>query len=256
MADDDDAVDAEQRRAAVLRVVHAPAEPPERALREQVADTCRERARRAPRRSSVSTMSTRLSLDLQHDVAGEAVADDHVGHARVDVARLDVADEVHRRGLQQPVRLASQLVALRLFLADRQQADARRSHAERDLRVHRAHHRELQQVRGPALGVGASVEQHRRPCLVGIVVASAGRSTPGSRPSPVHAAITVAPVLPGGNRPCRALPPLLAPRRGSSARLASQRRAGDSAIATTSGASTMRKRQRRPPSAWRASSPA
>ena len=64
--------------------------------------------------------------DLQRDVAGEAVADDDVGFAGVDVAALDVADESHRRRLEQLVRLARQLVALALFFADRQQPDARR----------------------------------------------------------------------------------------------------------------------------------
>ena len=59
--------------------------------------------------------------DLQRDVAGEPVADDHVGRSAVDVARLDVADERERRRLQQPVRLARQLVALGFLFADRQQ---------------------------------------------------------------------------------------------------------------------------------------
>ena len=61
--------------------------------------------------------------------------------------------------LQQPVRLADQLVALAFFLADRQQPDARLLDAERHLRVHRPHRRELQQVRRAAIRVGADVEQ-------------------------------------------------------------------------------------------------
>ena len=60
------------------------------------------------------------------------------------------------------MRLARQLVALRFFLADRQQPDARRLDAERHARVHAAHHRELQQMLRPALDAGADVEQHRR----------------------------------------------------------------------------------------------
>ena len=62
--------------------------------------------------------------------------------------------------LEQLVRVANQLGALALFLADRQQPDARALDAERDLRVHRAHRAELQQVRRAAFHVGADVEQN------------------------------------------------------------------------------------------------
>jgi hypothetical protein len=41
--------------------------------------------------------------DFQRDVAGEAVADDHIRLAAVHVARLDVADEGRHRRLEQPV---------------------------------------------------------------------------------------------------------------------------------------------------------
>ena len=104
---------------------------------------------------------------------------------------------VQRRRLQQPVRLARQLVAFRLFLADRQQPDARRLDAERHARVDAAHDRELQQMLRPALDAGADVEQHRRRrCASESSAASAGRSTPGSMPNAPCAAITVAPVCP------------------------------------------------------------
>ena len=103
--------DAEQRRAAVFRVVHAPAEAPERAPRQQRSDAHRDRARQLLAQQRLDHLDQALA-DLQRHVAGEPVADDDVGVAAVDVARLDVADEVERRGLQQPVRLARQLVAL------------------------------------------------------------------------------------------------------------------------------------------------
>jgi energy-coupling factor transporter ATP-binding protein EcfA2 len=73
----------------------------------------------------------------------------------------DVADETERRGLEQPMRLARQLVPLRLFLADRQQADPRGLDAERNPCVHAAHHGELQEMLRPALDAGADVEQNR-----------------------------------------------------------------------------------------------
>ena len=141
VADDAQPGDAEQRRAAVLRVVDALAEPPERAPRQQVADLARKRALQllAEQRPRPSRPALR---SLQHDVAGEAVADDHVGVAAVDLARLDVADEVQRRGLEQLVRLARQLVALaslpRRSTAARPAAARRRARPARRPRPSRA----------------------------------------------------------------------------------------------------------------------
>ena len=100
--------------------------------------------------------------DLERDVAGEPVTHDHVGHTGIDITRFDVADEVDRRALEQLMRLARQLVALGLFLANRQQPDARPLEPQRNLREHGAHHAELHQMSGPALGIGAHVEQDRR----------------------------------------------------------------------------------------------
>jgi hypothetical protein len=67
-----------------------------------------------------------------------------------------------------------------------------------------AHHRELEEVRRPALDAGADVEQHRgAPGASESSPASAGRSTPGSMPNAPCAAITVAPVCPGAEEPRR-----------------------------------------------------
>ena len=116
--------------------------------------------------------------------------------------------------------------------------------AERDPRVHAAHDGELQQMLRPALDAGADVEQHRRlPCVVGIVAASAGRSTPGSMPNAPCAAMTVAPVWPALNSAAaspRATQLGRDPDRRR--RLAPQRRRGDSAISITASASTIRTR--------------
>ena len=66
---------------------------------------------------------------LQHHVADEAVADDHIGHAALNVAALDVADEAvgERAGVEQRVRFLGQIVALGLLGADVHQADGRLS---------------------------------------------------------------------------------------------------------------------------------
>ena len=105
-----------------------------------------------------------------------------------------------RRRLQQLVRLARQLVALRRLLADRQQPDARRLDAEGDARVHGCPSPRT------AAGAAAGTRRWRRrraappaAARVGIVAASAGRSTPGSMPNAPCAAITVAPVCPALN---------------------------------------------------------
>jgi hypothetical protein len=58
------------------------------------------------------------SVAFRTDVAGEAVADDHVGGAVVDFAPFDVADEADRCALEQAMRLARELVALVGFFAD------------------------------------------------------------------------------------------------------------------------------------------
>ena len=119
--------------------------------------------------------SATLPVNPSHTITSASPAE--------DAPRLDVADEVQRRGLQQPVRLARQLVPLGLFLADRQQPDARALDAERHVRVGRAHHR-----RTAADAAGGTRRWRRRraappsPCLVGTTAASAGRSTPAQHP--------------------------------------------------------------------------
>ena len=68
-------------------------------------------------------------------------------------------------------------VALALLLADRQQRDARPVHAQHALGEDRAHARELGEVLGGRVGVGADVEQHERPPGR----RSSGRRGPGAR---------------------------------------------------------------------------
>src|SRR5204862_218228 len=62
---------------------------------------------------------------LEHDVADEAIGDDDVADALVDVATLDVAGELlaQRAGVEHRVRLLGQVVALQLLRADVEHAD-------------------------------------------------------------------------------------------------------------------------------------
>ena len=100
--------------------------------------------------------------ELEDDVAHEAVADHHIHRACVDVAPLDVADEVDvrrwRRRLDKLVRLLRKLVALGLFFAVRQQPYARIAQPQHALHVDRAHQRELEQVGRLAVGVRADIQ--------------------------------------------------------------------------------------------------
>ena len=101
--------------------------------------------------------------ELDHDVADESVADDHVGDMADHVVPLHVADEVQPRLLDASVGLARQGVALLRLLADVEQADARARHLQDVLRVDGSHHRVMDQVVGLGVDVGAHVEEQDRP---------------------------------------------------------------------------------------------
>ena len=145
-----------------------------------------------------------------------------------------------RRRLEQPVRLARQLVALALFLTDRQQSDPRLLDPVRETGIRRSP--SPQTAAGAGAGTPHSHQHRAAPpddSCVGIVVASAGRSTPGTMPNAACAESTA--------RRCvqrsRAPPPCA--RATSSAATRTDERglrrtadAGDSAISMTSGAST------------------
>ena len=188
--------DAEQRRAAVLGVVDALAEAPERPARQQVADLARERARQLFAQQLLDHLDQAFA-QLQHDVAGEAVADDDVGAAREDVAGLDVADEVERRRLQQPVAPRGSgrcpCLPLRRSTAGRPAAPRRRA----------ARGRRPRPSRRIAAGASACTRRWRRrraapPCRAGSgwpAPAPADRRPSASR-TRAWAATTAAPVCP------------------------------------------------------------
>ena len=96
VADDAQPGDAHQRRAAVFRIIHAPAEPAKRPPRQQVAHLARKRALQLLAEQLLDHLHQPFA-QLERDVAGEAVTHDHVGLTREDVARFDVADKVQPR---------------------------------------------------------------------------------------------------------------------------------------------------------------
>ena len=99
MADDADAADAEQRRAAVLGIIDAFLEIEEGAFRQDVADLAGNGGLERLAEEVADHLDETLA-DLEGDVADEAVADDHVDVAAVDVAAFDVADVVQVRFLR------------------------------------------------------------------------------------------------------------------------------------------------------------
>src|SRR5262249_2335299 len=120
MADDRHALDAEQRRAAVARVVE---DAPDARHRVTAGDLAAELLVH----ELVEELRDRL-IELEEDVADKAVADHHVEvavrtTAAQDVAPLDVAGEVEPALHQQLVRLFHRDVALLGLLADGEQPD-------------------------------------------------------------------------------------------------------------------------------------
>ncbi len=122
--DDADALDAQQRRSAVLGVVEALFEIGERAARQQRSDLPRDGCFERFLKSGADQVGDAFG-NLQGDIADESVGDDHIDFSIVEIAAFDVADKIQRKLLQELKGLAGQIVALGLFFADREQADAR-----------------------------------------------------------------------------------------------------------------------------------
>ena len=95
--------------------------------------------------------------------AAGRISHDDVCDPPEEVAALGVAREIEPFVLaQQPVRLDRQLIALLVLLADREEPDLGPVDVEDLLAEDRAHVRELEEVLGPRVGVGAGVEEHAR----------------------------------------------------------------------------------------------
>jgi hypothetical protein len=98
---------------------------------------------------------------LQGHVAGEPVGDHHVDVAPEQVAPLAVAFEPEPRTPQRRGRRPGHLGSLGSLLAVRQERHSWPSHAQHAAGVDLAHEGELDQVKRPAVDVGARVEHHR-----------------------------------------------------------------------------------------------
>src|SRR5262249_12092107 len=125
VADDADPVDPQERRAAVLAVVVA--------VDEILQGLLPQRLLRLERFEQLLAGHLHRKLEdtlahLQDHVADEAVRDDHVADALVDIAAFDIADETlaQSTGVEKSVRLLGEVVPLGLFRADIHQADGGR----------------------------------------------------------------------------------------------------------------------------------
>ncbi len=200
VADDADAVDAEQHGAAVGVGVEW--------LVERRAGPAA--ARRPPALSSaLAANALEQGLDerldaalerLQHDVAGEPVGDDDVDVVGHEVAALDVADEVDAAAPSPGARRSPSPAGCPCSSSSPIDSSPTRGlgDAEALPGEHRAHLGELHEPLGLALGVGAGVEQHGRRArpAPGSAWRSPGRLTPLMRPMRSSADAIVAPVLP------------------------------------------------------------
>src|SRR6185437_7220242 len=161
MADDHRTANAQQRRTAIFAVIETLLEGGEGGAREPVAQPRLPAAGQQLAQQAAHGLDQSFA-DLERDVADEAVADDHVHRAVVEVAPLDVADEVDGQALEQNERFAREIVALDIFFADRKQSHARRAlllRPQDDAVIDLAHDGELLQVFRAAVHVGADVNQ-------------------------------------------------------------------------------------------------
>ena len=152
----------EQEGAALRLRVDRVAQPAERGLEQHPAGLgARARHRRLAHRAQQRVR--RPFHDLQEDVAGEAVGDDHVRRARADREALHVAGEreLHAAG-ERGVGGDDVLGALGRLGAVGQQRDARARDAHHRLHERGAHVRELDELLGPHVDVRAAVEQQER----------------------------------------------------------------------------------------------
>ena len=135
---------------------------------------------------------------LQDDVADEAVGDDDVADALVDVAAFDVADELvlERAVAEQVVRFLGEVVPLVFLGADVHQADLRLVALENVLGEDAAHDAVLKQVLRLGMTLAPTSSRTDRPCSVGMTAAMPGRRTSLRKRRKQEPPATMAPVLP------------------------------------------------------------
>ena len=153
MADDGDPVHSEERRAPVFGVVEYAQHFLEFHPRALPFGFAGEQLDREGRHGLV---------ELEEDVADEAVADEYVAYAPDDLAALDVAHEVEVALLEEGERLERELVSLGRLLSDIEKPDPGRLDSHEVLRVDGAEGSELKEMMGLAVHIRARVEHECR----------------------------------------------------------------------------------------------
>src|SRR5258706_13227771 len=160
VGDNRHAIQSDQRRAAVLRIVettvrllqrfaaHQIAEPAGYIFFEGAFQNFTGKARNAFHR-------------LQRDVTGKAVTNHHVDFTIENYGSFDIADIIDRRGRYLFARRPRQFIAFAVLLAITQHTDAWIGHAENSLGIDRTHQAKLNQVMRLAIDIGAGVDNHR-----------------------------------------------------------------------------------------------
>ena len=183
MPDDAETVQADERRAAVLRAVDALAESAERLPRQQIADARAERRRQLVVQQALDGLDQPLA-DLQRHVAGEAVADDHVDVAGVDVAALR---RCRRTRSARTSAAGAPRASARCPCSLRSPTDSRPTRGDGQPSATRAYADPIIANWTRCCGRHSTVAPESSSTAgcwrVGMIVASAGRSTPGSRPN-------------------------------------------------------------------------
>ena len=103
-----------RRGAAVFRIIHAAEESAESAPGQQYPTWLENVPLQLVAQECFDGLHEPLAR-LQHDIAGKAIAYNDIGDTAVNLASLDVADEIQRRGLEEAVRLPRQIVPLVLL---------------------------------------------------------------------------------------------------------------------------------------------
>src|SRR6185503_19711748 len=98
-------LDAEQRRAAVFRVVKPLFEIGECAAGKQSADLASDSGSQTLLQDMAHQVGDSLGC-FQRNIANEAVRDDNVDFAAIEIAPFNVPDEVNRKLFQQIVGFA------------------------------------------------------------------------------------------------------------------------------------------------------
>ena len=107
MGDHDDALDAEERGAAVFRVVHAAAKRLEHGLEQSVSHPMADALLDFPREEQAEGVGQTFA-DLERDVADEPVADDDIRRAQEDVPAFEVPDEGKARAFEKAMGLSGE----------------------------------------------------------------------------------------------------------------------------------------------------